>query len=305
MANDYFAFKRFTVRQPRSAMRVGTDGVLLGAWCDSAPAGGRMLDVGTGTGVIALILAQRNPSARIDAGEIDEGSCLDAEGNFAASPWAGRLTLYRRPFADFAAGCTVRYDRIVSNPPYFVASLKSPDPARTAARHAESLSYADLAKLSYEELKQTPNGAWWISSIRQKTKVPFTVKLLPVAKAILEKYRIPANRFNRLFPENPGKVFPVASLKSSDVCLKHIARQCGITKNLKFHMARHTFATTLSLMNGIPLETVSKMLGHKYTTTTQIYAKVTNQMIDNAISRIEDQIGERFQCPTLKEESDG
>ena len=74
MANDYFAFKRFTVRQPRSAMRVGTDGVLLGAWCDSAPAGGRMLDVGTGTGVIALILAQRNPSARIDAVEIDEGS---------------------------------------------------------------------------------------------------------------------------------------------------------------------------------------------------------------------------------------
>ncbi len=145
MANDYFAFKRFTVRQPRSAMRVGTDGVLLGAWCDSAPAGGRMLDVGTGTGVIALILAQRNPSARIDAVEIDEGSCLDAEGNFAASPWAGRLTLYRRPFADFAAGCTVRYDRIVSNPPYFVASLKSPDPARTAARHAEFLSYADLA----------------------------------------------------------------------------------------------------------------------------------------------------------------
>lgn len=167
------------------------------------------------------------------------------------------------------------------------------------------LSYADLAKLSYEELKQTPNGAWWISSIRQKTKVPFTVKLLPVAKAILEKYRIPANRFNRLFPENPGKVFPVASLKSSDASLKHIARQCGIAKNLKFHKARHTFATTVSLMNGIPLETVSKMLGHKYTTTTQIYAKVTNQMIGNAISRIEDKIGDRFQFPTLKEESDG
>ena len=167
------------------------------------------------------------------------------------------------------------------------------------------LSYADLAKLSYEELKQTPNGAWWISSIRQKTKVPFTVKLLPVAKAILEKYRIPANRFNRLFPENPGKVFPVASLKSSDASLKHIARQCGIAKNLKFHTARHTFATTVSLMNGIPLETVSKMLGHKYTTTTQIYAKVTNQMIGNAISRIEDKIGDRFQFPTLKEESAG
>ena len=167
------------------------------------------------------------------------------------------------------------------------------------------LSYADLAKLNYEELKQTPDGEWWITSIRQKTKVAFTVKLLPVAKAILEKYRIPTNRFNRLLPGNPDKVFPVASLKSSDASLKHIARQCGITKNLKFHCARHTFATTVTRMNGIPLETVSKMLGHKYTTTTQIYAKVTNQMIGNAISRIEDQIGEQFQFPTLKKEAVG
>ena len=167
------------------------------------------------------------------------------------------------------------------------------------------LSYADLAKLSYEELKQTPDGTWWISSTRQKTKVPFTVKLLPVANAILEKYRIEKNRHNPLFSENPGKVFPVASLKSSDASLKQIARQCGIAKNLKFHIARHTFATTVTLMNGIPLETVSKMLGHKYTTTTQIYAKVTNQMIGNAISRIEDQIGEQFQFPTLKKEAVG
>ena len=167
------------------------------------------------------------------------------------------------------------------------------------------LPYADLAKLNYEELKQTPDGEWWITSIRQKTKVAFTVKLLPVAKAILEKYRIPTNRFNRLFSGNPDRVFPVASLKSSDASLKHIARQCGITKNLKFHCARHTFATTVTRMNGIPLETVSKMLGHKYTTTTQIYAKVTNQMIGNAISRIEDQIGEQFQFPTLKKEAVG
>ena len=167
------------------------------------------------------------------------------------------------------------------------------------------LSYADLAKLTYDELTQTPDGEWWITSIRQKTKVAFTVKLLPVAKAILEKYRIPTNRFNRLSPGNSDKVFPVASLKSSDASLKHIARQCGIAKNLKFHIARHTFATTVTLMNGIPLETVSKMLGHKYTTTTQIYAKVTNQMIGNAISRIEDQIGEQFQFPTLKKEAVG
>ena len=167
------------------------------------------------------------------------------------------------------------------------------------------LSYADLAKLTYDELTQTPDGEWWITSIRQKTKVAFTVKLLPVAKAILEKYRIPTNRFNRLSPGNSDKVFPVASLKSSDASLKHIARQCGIAKNLKFHIARHTFATTVTLMNGIPLETVSKMLGHKYTTTTQIYAKVTNPMIDKAITQIEGKIGERFQFPRLPEENAG
>ena len=167
------------------------------------------------------------------------------------------------------------------------------------------LSYADLAKLTYDELTQTPDGEWWITSIRQKTKVAFTVKLLPVAKAILEKYRIPTNRFNRLSPGNSDKVFPVASLKSSDASLKHIARQCGIAKNLKFHIARHTFATTVTLMNGIPLETVSKMLGHKYTTTTQIYAKVTNPMIDKAITQIEGKIGEQFQFPRLPEENAG
>ncbi len=78
------------------------------------------------------------------------------------------------------------------------------------------LSYADLAKPTYDELTQPPDGEWWITSIRQKTKVAFTVKLLPVAKAILEKHRIPTNRFNRLFSGNSDKVFPVASLKSSD-----------------------------------------------------------------------------------------
>ena len=97
----------------------------------------------------------------------------------------------------------------------------------------------------------------------------------------------------------------MASLKSSDACLKHIARQCGIAKNLKFHCSRHTFATTVTLMNGIPLETVSKMLGHKYTTTTLIYAKVTNPMIDKAITQIEGRIGERFQFPHLTEENAG
>ena len=144
MANDYFSFKRFTVWQRRAAMRVGTDGVLLGAWFDPGGDGARMLDVGTGTGVIALMAAQRNPSARIDAVEIDAGSCADAAENFAGSPWAERLALFGESFVSFCGHATRKYDRIVSNPPYFVGSLKCPDPGRTRARHTDSLPHPEL-----------------------------------------------------------------------------------------------------------------------------------------------------------------
>ena len=107
MGNSYFSFKQFTVSQARSAMRVGTDGVLLGAWCDlgfsaeimvaegAEQTPWRILDVGTGTGVIALMAAQRVQHAQVDAVEPDEGSCQDAAQNFAGSPWSDRLRLYR------------------------------------------------------------------------------------------------------------------------------------------------------------------------------------------------------------------
>lgn len=144
MANDYFSFKRFTVRQPRAAMKVGTDGVVLGAWFDVGGPDVRILDVGTGTGLIALMAAQRNPAARIDAVEIDPSSCLDAQENFAASPWGDRLRLFGESFAAFCSRSEGGYDRIVSNPPYFVRSLRSPDDARTAARHADSLPFEEL-----------------------------------------------------------------------------------------------------------------------------------------------------------------
>ena len=144
MANDYFSFKRFTVRQPRSAMKVGTDGVVLGAWFDVGGPGARILDVGTGTGLLTLMAAQRNPESRIDAVEIDPSSCLDAAENFAASPWGDRLRLFGESFASFRSRSTGGYDRIVSNPPYFVRSLPCPDGARTAARHTASLGYEEL-----------------------------------------------------------------------------------------------------------------------------------------------------------------
>ncbi len=147
MSNTYFSFKRFTVRQSRSAMKVGTDGVLLGAWCSlPGTAECRLLDIGTGTGLIALMLSQRAPGAQIDALEPEVDACRDAAANFAASPWPERLHLYRTTLQEYAAGPRQKYDSIVSNPPYFVDSLQPPDPSRGRARHAERLSYADLLR---------------------------------------------------------------------------------------------------------------------------------------------------------------
>jgi tRNA1Val (adenine37-N6)-methyltransferase len=156
-----FHFKRFAVDQTGCAMKVGTDGVLLGAWCRlAAPAPKAILDVGTGSGVIALQLAQRTEGekTRIDAIEIDPAACETARRNFEASEWGDRLTAYRTAAQEFAAmyGGEKQYDLIVSNPPYFVDSLASPDRVRNLARHAGSLSYDELIALCNRLL--TPDG---------------------------------------------------------------------------------------------------------------------------------------------------
>ena len=136
-----FRFKQFSVLNDRTAMKVGTDGVLLGAWC---PVEGvhRVLDVGTGCGVIALMIAQRNSGAVITGIDIDEGAIEEASLNFANSPWSERLTAILADFNDLTDGD--RYDLIVSNPPYFTDSLPSPDASRTLARHTCSLTYRQL-----------------------------------------------------------------------------------------------------------------------------------------------------------------
>lgn len=136
-----FRFKQFAVLNDRTAMKVGTDGVLLGAWCPVEGAT-RVLDVGTGCGVIALMAAQRNANAVIDAIDIDAGAIEEASINFANSPWGDRLTAVEADFNDMdSAAC---YDLIISNPPYFTDSLLPPDSARTLARHSRSLTYRQL-----------------------------------------------------------------------------------------------------------------------------------------------------------------
>lgn len=144
MSNPFFRFKQFTVRHDKCAMKVGTDGVLLGAWADIAGCK-RILDIGTGTGLIALMLAQRS-QALIDAIDIDADACLQAEENTEASPFAGRIRVIHTALSDFTTTCPDRYDLIVSNPPYFVDSLKCPDRQRATARHTDTLPLETLLR---------------------------------------------------------------------------------------------------------------------------------------------------------------
>ena len=138
-----FRFKQFAVEQDDVAMKVGTDGVLLGAWanCEGAE---NILDIGTGTGVIALQMAQRNPEAQICAVEIDEMAAHRARANFDMSPWAERLQVKQTAVQEFEP--SEKYDLIVSNPPYFVDSLLPPDAKRSTARHTHDLTFEELDK---------------------------------------------------------------------------------------------------------------------------------------------------------------
>ncbi|MDR3235655.1 MAG: methyltransferase [Prevotellaceae bacterium] len=143
MSNSYFQFKQFTVQQSDTAMKVNTDGVLLGAWA-SVENVTRALDVGTGTGVIALMLAQRHPDALIDAVDIDEASAKQAAVNVQESIWRERIQVVNSSFQQFAQHTAIRYDLIVSNPPYFVNALLPPDGRRAVSRHTTALPYDDL-----------------------------------------------------------------------------------------------------------------------------------------------------------------
>jgi tRNA1Val (adenine37-N6)-methyltransferase len=136
--NSYFQFKQFRIVQERSAMKVGMDGVLLGAWADPSGAE-RILDIGTGTGLIALMLAQKNALAQIDAIEIDREASDEAIFNVQQSVWKDRITVHCRSFQEFAAETEKKYDLIVSNPPFFGNGVKAPDEIRAQARHADVL----------------------------------------------------------------------------------------------------------------------------------------------------------------------
>jgi len=136
-----FAFKQFTVDNGNCAMKVGTDGTLLGAW---ARGGQTILDIGTGTGLIALMMAQRYAEARVKAIDISAECCAQAEKNVAASPFRERISVENKSIADYSESAAERFDAIVTNPPYFVDSLPPPSENRRMARHSGSMPYGEL-----------------------------------------------------------------------------------------------------------------------------------------------------------------
>lgn len=160
---DQFQFRQFTIRQEHCAMKVGTDGVLLGAW---ARGGRRILDVGCGTGLIALMMAQRYPEAVVDAMDLDEKACRTAQQNAELSPFASRTRVFQAKVQEWRLSETAvpLYDAVVCNPPFYNDSLPCPDSRRTMARHTTTLTFAELMEAAARLLTvgaRSPSSCPW------------------------------------------------------------------------------------------------------------------------------------------------
>lgn len=162
MSSELFETEHFKVRQDRCAMKIGTDGILLGSWAEATD-GHDILDIGCGTGIIALMMAERFPHSHVDAIDIDSDAAQQASENFAGSPYASRMKAYESSVQEYRQEVKVttiselksnegKYGAIVCNPPFFVDSLTCPDDKRTTARHTLSLSFSDLAHAAFRLL---------------------------------------------------------------------------------------------------------------------------------------------------------
>ncbi|WP_017347816.1 tRNA(1)(Val) (adenine(37)-N(6))-methyltransferase TrmN [Pantoea sp. A4] len=154
LRKDGFTFKQFFVAHDRCAMKVGTDGVLLGAW---APVAGvrSVLDIGCGSGLIALMLAQRTPEAvTIDAVELEANAASQAQDNFTASPWANRMQVFPQDIVSWSEQCEKRYSLIVSNPPFFTPGTASSSVERDAARSTTTLDHPTLLRCAAQLIEE-------------------------------------------------------------------------------------------------------------------------------------------------------
>ena len=157
MRGKGFTFKQFHIDHSRCAMKVGTDGTLLGAWA-SLPDEGKILDIGTGTGLIAIMAAQRSAKVTISAIDIDADCVSQAQENVDATNWSNRINVSHSALQEYYPN--TQFDLIISNPPYFIDSLNSPDAARSTARHNVTLSFAELSEGVLRLLK--PDGRFTV-----------------------------------------------------------------------------------------------------------------------------------------------
>lgn len=153
-----FKFKQFAVNQDRCAMKIGTDAVLLGAWCPIENNPKSILDVGAGTGILALMLAQRTNADQIDALEIDEESYEQCVENFEGSPWADKLFCYHAALDEFVDDPEDEYDLIISNPPFYSEDFKTTDEQRDLARFQDAMPFEDLIEAA--DLLLSENGTF-------------------------------------------------------------------------------------------------------------------------------------------------
>jgi tRNA1Val (adenine37-N6)-methyltransferase len=189
-----FQFKQFTVNDARSAMKIGTDGILLGCWATVSSAH-QIIDIGTGCGVIALQCAQKNKSAHITGLEIDTNAFTDAVANFQQSAWKERLTCINQSLQFFSATNNTCFDTIISNPPFFEKSQKATEMGRLHARHTDVLHYTDIFEFSYEHLAN-------IGSVQLILPAENAEKCIEIAK----EYGLYATRICKVRPI-PQKAF--------------------------------------------------------------------------------------------------
>ena len=184
MDSSFFQFKQFAIRQRDSAMKIGRDGVLLGAWSTIDPQAINVLDIGTGTGLIALMLAQRFPAILIDAIELNPAAAAEARFNFSQSPWSTRLRCTAISLQDFSKNASVTFDHIICNPPFYQGAYKIKEVARAQARNHIFLPLADL----FAGIDQLLSSCGSFSMI-----LPIEYKAMALHEA--EKYSFHLDRF--------------------------------------------------------------------------------------------------------------
>ena len=223
MPNTYFKFKQFTIEQEKCAMKVGTDGVLLGAWAP-VPETGKILDVGTGTGLIALMIAQRS-QADIMGVDISKEACEQAQENAERSPWKERISILHKDVKTLDESFNGLFDCVVSNPPYFKENVKCPGQQRNTARHTDVLEFNELLEASARLL----NESGTLSVV-----LPTDVALDFIAEALTKRFFLFKQIWIHTKPGAPAKRILMAFSKKQSASTNVV--------HMTIHEADHSFS---------------------------------------------------------------